>query len=683
MSEQQLAPSPSQQRKPSWLVSLCRKLLRVLRVFWGFLVFGVGGGTLANLSTTTIDTPPSHLFIVHLALVFPFPVFSSLGFLALLTLLCWIGGLEHTPAVPHVLSERNRTYMLQRLRLRYEQMIAQSLQGATQIELGMSSRPEAVQNTVSLSLRLPNQSGHLLPTSTSIIQAYELAQQELLILGEPGAGKSTFLLELAYHLAQQAEQNITQPLPILLPLSSWAVSRRPLHEWLSEQVAFLYNVPRSLSLQWIQSEFILPLLDGLDEMEASAQTACIAAINTYHSSHLQPLVVCSRTNAYMKAAPHERLTLHMAVIIQPLSAEQINTHLMSVDKPLAALRTTLRKNHTLQAMATTPLMLQMLILTYYNTSVRNLSHKQAQLRQQLWADYIRRMIDQKGDAKRYPFNTTCIWLAWLARQMRAQNQTIFFLEHLQPDWLPAKRRGFYQWSVRLLLGLFFGLSSLIVGWLLFRLLCWFFPGLLFGLFFEQLLELDTEIVPTEVLTWSWKKARVSVIVGLLFSFTVGVFFRSVSWLLVGLGVGLLFGLILGVSENQLTERSTLSPNEGIWRSIKNGLLFGLITGLIIGLISGLFFGLLFGILFGLIIGILVGGFIGVLCGLIFGLDAALRHYVLRFWFRGSHNFPLDALPFLEDAAMRILLQRVGGGYSFTHHLLLDYFADLDMDTLPV
>jgi hypothetical protein len=68
-------------------------------------------------------------------------------------------------------------------------------------------------------------------------------------------------------------------------------------------------------------------------------------------------------------------------------------------------------------------------------------------------------------------------------------------------------------------------------------------------------------------------------------------------------------------------------------------------------------------------------------GLPFGLYAALQHYILRLWLWCTHTFPFKAVPFLEDATARILLRRVGGGYSFTHRLLLDHFADLDT-TLP-
>jgi hypothetical protein len=46
----------------------------------------------------------------------------------------------------------------------------------------------------------------------------------------------------------------------------------------------------------------------------------------------------------------------------------------------------------------------------------------------------------------------------------------------------------------------------------------------------------------------------------------------------------------------------------------------------------------------------------------------------------SHYLPWRAPWFLEEGTARILLRRVGGGYSFPHRLLLDYFADLPQET---
>jgi hypothetical protein len=204
---------------PSWRIRVCHASLKLLLFVWGTLIVDIAVGTISNLNTTTTDTPLSKLFIIHLLLTYPLPIWLSLSFLVVLTLLSWLGSREKLPVHLHPLSQQNRDHMLRRLRLRYEQMLAQSLQGVVQLELGLAERPAAVQNAASLALHLPDQSEQLLPPQTSIVQAYELAQQELLILGEPGAGKSTQLLELAQHLVEQAEQDVAQPLPVVLPLS--------------------------------------------------------------------------------------------------------------------------------------------------------------------------------------------------------------------------------------------------------------------------------------------------------------------------------------------------------------------------------------------------------------------------------------------------------------------------------
>lgn len=387
MSEQEASS-----RVPSaplhWRVKTCRWLLRVLLFVWGTVFVNIFTGTIANLNTTTTDTPLAQLFIIHLLLTYPLVVWPGLGLLLLLTLLSWLGSRDKQATFSLPLSEQDRIHMLRRLRSRYDQLLAQSLQEAVQLELGLTQKPAAVQHALGLALRVPDQPEQPLPPHASIVQAYELAQQELLILGEPGAGKSTLLVKLAGYLVEQAEQDATRPLPILLPLSSWAVSYRPLHEWLGGEIARLYDVQRHISQQWIQAEQVLPLLDGLDEMEEDARVACIAAINIYHREHLRPLVVCSRSNEYAAAAKHERLELHTAVVVQPLEPGQVDDYLTNLGRPLAGLRDALKANALLRELATTPLLLQVFMLTYHGTSVQALFQKEASLQEQIWTDYV-------------------------------------------------------------------------------------------------------------------------------------------------------------------------------------------------------------------------------------------------------------------------------------------------------
>jgi hypothetical protein len=586
----------------SWWLRLCRWLWKYpLPFLFSTLIINVA----INIGSTWLITPATTKTIPDTSIVGNITgwvsahwVFSLLlGTISVaLLLVTWRGSREpeSTSSVLNQahMSTRHRERMLRRLRVRYEQVLAQSLQGVAEIELGLTSRPAAIHNAMSLSLRLPEQPEQALPAHTSILDAYNLAQQELLILGEPGAGKSTLLLELAQHLVDLAEQDAVQPLPVVLPLSSWATKRLPLQGWLIEQFALLYDVPHHLSHDWMQAELILPLLDGLDEMEESARPACIAAVNAYHRDHLQPLVVCSRTGEYNTAAQHERIALHTAIVVQPLTREQIDIHLATIGKPLTALRAALKKNTTLQTLVETPLLLQILILTYYNAPVHELSHKEAvQLQKQIWGDYVQRMVSRKGNRKRYPLELTCTKLSSLARYMRSHYETIFFPKQLVPGQLPRRQKAIYRFNIGLLFGPLFGIAWWVVfGGLINALVYALLTTLVFGL---------EEKKTSKDSGWEWKASLAFLLVALTF----------------------------------------------IWRA-----------GLVLGLLS-------------------IALFIALCVGI-----AALRPSILHFWFSLSYRFPLRIVPFLEDASARILLRRNGKGYSFTHRLLLDYFADLDIGT---
>jgi NACHT domain/TIR domain len=610
--------------------------------------------------------------------------------------------LHRQPALRSQRVETNRDRLLQRLHIRYEQMRGQSLQRAVQLELGLTVRSSAIRNAASLSLRLPDQPDQPLPPHTSIMDAYEQAHHELLILGEPGAGKSTLLLDLAYHLVKQAEADVTYSLPILLPLSSWANRRRPLQEWLVEQVTVLYDVPRKLSEHWVQANLVLPLLDGLDEMDEAARPACIATINAYHREHLHPLVVCSRTNEYNRAAEQERLALHTAVVVQPLSQEQVDAHLVAQGKPLAALRAALKKNPTLAELATTPLILQVLVLTYHGTPARQLSQKATVLQQQIWTEYVQRMIAQKGNSDRYPLQLTTRWIAFLAQQMNTHSLTVFALEELQWSWLPPQLGNAFlrtdKW-LAILFGILYGLlcgltGGLLVGYThpLLGILFGTTIGLLSGLF-VGLAELAQYQPAIAFVTTIPSYSKKNICLGTFCAIFFGLLFAIVWKASIGVPSGLLLGILCGellatgceisdrvsaelkriekASVNQrieewITQRDPYVTRSNLRRSLNKGIIAGLIFGLPIGLAYGIPFHPLLGLLAGLI------------ASLSTELRQFLRHHLLRFWLWRSGLFPYKAIPFLQDATARILLRQVGGGYSFTHRLLLEYFANLDM-----
>ena len=230
--------------------------------------------------------------------------------------------------------------------------------------------------------------------------------------------------------------------------------------------------------------------------------------------------MCSRTADYRTQLPHLQLQLRNAVVVQPLTPEQIDAYLSSSGAQLEAVCVMLRNDPALQELATSPLMLSVLTLAYAGKSVEAIQGTGAPTtRRQVFADYVERMLHRRKGNPRYNPQQTILWLTWLARQLQLHSQPEFYLERMQPDWLEEHQslRRFYRAAVRvstgLLCGLVFGLVVGLVVGLVDRLRS-------VGLVVRLVVGLvgragrwvgrwayspgEREIKPAEVVIWSWK-----------------------------------------------------------------------------------------------------------------------------------------------------------------------------------
>jgi hypothetical protein len=106
---------------------------------------------------------------------------------------------------------------------------------------------------------------------------------------------------------------------------------------------------------------------------------------------------------------------------------------------------------------------------------------------------------------------------------------------------------------------------------------------------------------------------------------------------------------------------------GIW--LVFGLGFQTVTGFGFGF-DKVFSSMLSVIFFGTTLGLLIGWLPN-------GGGACIKHVCLRLLLWYARCIPFNYPRFLDYAAERILLRKVGGGYIFVHRLLLDYFAAED------
>lgn len=273
--------------------------------------------------------------------------------------------------------------------------------------------------------------------------------------------------------------------------------------------------------------------------------------------------------------------------------------------------------------------------------------------------------------------------------------------------------------------IYLGLLGGLLGGLISGLGAGLISGLTGGFLSGLLIGKPVGITLTDELVWSWRSLRrgllakrhmyttlrvmalIGLLDGLISGLNVGLGYAGsgvLSWMLLqswlhdglraglrdglraGLGVGLSFwfllGLFQGVSSETIEDHHRVVPNQGIRRSAHNSLVFGLISTAIVWSISGLSVGLISGPSVGLISGLSVGLSAGLLAGLLNGGLACLRHGVIRLLLWRSQAIPWNYPRFLDDAAERILLRKVGGGYIFVHRLLLEYFASLDTTPTP-
>jgi len=606
----------------------------------------------------------------------------------------------------------NRSVMLQRIKTYWlVGVLQESLHGAEIIDLAMATRPTAVQNhqlhaqPAAAGFAYEESFDQPLPLGTPIVDVYDAAGGTLLIMGEPGAGKTTTLLQLVSQLLGRAELDETQPIPVVFALASWPEGQ-PIGAWMVNELSNNYEVPRQLGQVWLQNGLLLPLLDGLDEVEVSRREACAQAINQFRRSRpdLATAVTC-RSRDYEALATD--LMLAQAVVLQPLSMAQIDDYLASVGKRLAGLRAALQTDGTLRELAESPLMLSIMTLAYYRMpedAAISLGER-GMGRQLLFEVYVERMVRYRDGDKLYLPGDTTRRLSWLARQMYQHNQTLFFLEGLQLSWLPRPAQRQFVQRLRWQLAGMSGAVGLLAG-LLGLLLSGrdvLVMGLLFALAAVGITAVLGIIPPyrpirwrkvetVEALSWSWPWALLAGSLGALGGMIVGGLAswltgwaqaaEKVPWMLLCavFGAGLLV-LDRALLQNDMKIRT--QPGEGIYHSRLNSLRVGVVSGVITAVLFTLSFAAanFLGIPFQWrdVLPFLLGtsAYLGVIGGLMHGGLAVLQHRQVMRQLQREGMVPAAYAQFLDYAAERSLLRKVGGGYMFVHALLLDYFRDLE------
>jgi len=474
--------------------------------------------------------------------------------------------------------------------------------------------------------------------------------RRLVVLGEPGAGKTMLMVRLVLDLlARRAEGG---PVPILVSVTSWNPAAQDLRGWLGTQLMIdhpaLAGPPPTgreeptQAAALIASGLILPILDGLDEIPEQVRGPAISRINDALRPGEQVVVTCRAEQYRDTVRPQDgvEVTLRAAAAVQlcPLDADVVRHYLRDDvagpvmkarwDPVLAVLGTEAPAG---QALAT-PLMVG-LARAIYNPRpgerVGTLRHP-AELCHPALADRaaVESLLFDAFIPAAYRNHPPGRWKA-----KDAERRLVFLARHLErtigsadlawwqlQDAAPRTASGLAAGlAVGPVAGLVAGVPAGLVAGLAVGLWAGLEVGLMAGLWAGLVVGVGfgSAKAPARGMRMSIRGLVVGLAVGPWAGLVVGLAEGHVAGLWAGLVVGLWAGLVVGVGFG-----SAKAPARGMRMSIRGlvvGLVVGPVVGLVVGFVGGLVGGFVGDLGFWLVAGLVAGPVAGLVAGLAFGL----------------------------------------------------------------
>ncbi|MGH8933861.1 MAG: NACHT domain-containing protein [Egibacteraceae bacterium] len=111
-----------------------------------------------------------------------------------------------------------------------------------------------------------------------------LRPARMVVLGAAGSGKTVLLLEQRKTIAS-AEAWAGVAVPVRFSLAAWSTDE-PFEEWLAAQLSQRFGLGLDLAARLVSDRLVLPLLDGLDEMDPddadpARAEAAVRQLNAY------------------------------------------------------------------------------------------------------------------------------------------------------------------------------------------------------------------------------------------------------------------------------------------------------------------------------------------------------------------------------------------------------------------
>lgn len=209
----------------------------------------------------------------------------------------------------------------------------------------------------------------------------KLARRRLVIIGDPGIGKTTLAVLLVREMLMRPLPD--EPIPFLTSISDWNPSRESLNIWLAHVLTESYpaliadGFGTNMALELVNGGHILPVLDGLDEAPQDIRPQILSGINASLTAD-DPLILTCRTTEYQNAVTTpggDVLTAGAVLEPSPLQLADARRYILNCVPPYAAgawqavLRSAALRQTPLAGALATPLNLWLIRKVYIDHQV--------------------------------------------------------------------------------------------------------------------------------------------------------------------------------------------------------------------------------------------------------------------------------------------------------------------------
>ncbi|WP_168222547.1 NACHT domain-containing protein [Micromonospora sp. HM134] len=540
----------------------------------------------------------------------------------------------------------------------------------------------------------------------------EQTRGRLVILGEPGSGKTVLARSLLVGLLQKRERGGNSSegggdigVPVYFNLAAWS-SDLDAYEWLAGQLAERYRLSREICTTLLRRRIVIPILDGLDELDSEGigdrALEVVVKINDYiaQTPGVRLVVICRSGSAY-----YGRLRRGIRdadeILLKPLTVPQV-TEYISMHCPKGideeAWSTVFVKlrgsgSNAIKKLLCNPWKLSVAVQFYLTggdpsellpfevvkVDGRRVRESQDDYSSRVGSLLLESYVQARTRlhaTKRYSPDVAQRYLRTLASMMTTgQNPTSQIVLHRLLDLVPE--RAFsrtYKYSFWLMCHIPFLVYGTVNNFGFF----WEEEGswswLDIGIFFSNyllLVMLIARVGPSRARRPSRlrlerlrnPRALVIVVVGILFAILGGVAGSFKPWY--GLSIGVL--IFLGSLLIALGDSSDRASDSGPRAPLRYDIVYGLMGAVLAGLFYGIYIGEMIGFTGGLLLGLLA--FSGWLYS-----SSAVHYLIAAYVTWAKFGLPFFVGRFLDWAQSAGLMRISGLSYEFRHGELQEFLA---------